>query len=329
MGARVIKVALFDPPETYPWNSNWGSFSVAVDYAKHPYYHALFTMPEFSTYVLVAYSTVQSDLQYWRNGITAAQAQEEYRQFYDLATYLASTFAGKTFVLQHWEGDWAIRGNYDPSTPLTPTSVNGMIAWLQARQQAILDVRAACRRTHACSSLIYVASEVNLVKSSVDAGARNVITEVVPHVALDLVSYSSYDSMQTAEFANALQFIAQHHNRTDASPPVAVYVGEFGLPQMQVSNDTLVSVVQHVVTTAGAFGCPYILFWEVYCNELVGSEGVLGNGRCEPGGSGPVFDPKRLAGFWLERPDGTFSWPYYYFQSLYRQYDDACTARLL
>lgn len=79
-----------------------------------------------------------------------------------------------------------------------------------------------------------VAAEVNLVRSSVLSGAANMITEVVPHVALDLLSYSCYDSQQTPQFLSALQYIAAHHNRTTASPPVAVYIGEFGLPQRQV-----------------------------------------------------------------------------------------------
>jgi hypothetical protein len=46
----------------------------------------------------------------------------EAQQFADLTSYLVSTYAntGKTFVLQHWEGDWSIRGGYDPTAKPTP-----------------------------------------------------------------------------------------------------------------------------------------------------------------------------------------------------------------
>ena len=73
-------------------------------------------------------------------------------------------------------------------------------------------------------------TKVNLVKSSLDAGTPNIITAVVPYVSLDLVSYSSYDSMETPEFANALAFIASHHNRMH---PIPTIITEKAIVQMQ------------------------------------------------------------------------------------------------
>ena len=50
---------------------------------------------------------------------------------------------GKTFVLQHWEGDWAIRGNYKPEETPTPQAIEGMAAWLNARQDGVDAARKA------------------------------------------------------------------------------------------------------------------------------------------------------------------------------------------
>lgn len=110
---------------------------------QHPYYQAVLAM-DFETIIFVAYSTAHDDINYWRTGVTAADLQAEYAQFHALALYLATTYVGKTFVLQHWEGDWSLRGSYDPSTPLSPTAVTAMRAWLTARQTAVSDARASC-----------------------------------------------------------------------------------------------------------------------------------------------------------------------------------------
>ena len=87
MGSEVINVALFNPAGNYPFNSpDWPpeGFSSLLDMAKHPYYTRLWQMPQFRTYVLIAYSTVGGtsggDISYWVKGITAAQQAEETRQ---------------------------------------------------------------------------------------------------------------------------------------------------------------------------------------------------------------------------------------------------------
>eukprot|EP01048_Picozoa_sp_COSAG05_P007711 COSAG05_NODE_552_length_8725_cov_166.636796_2_plen_219_part_00 len=55
MGARVIKVALFDPAGNYPFNSPlWPNepetqFPTLASMAKHPYYRELWSMPDFDT----------------------------------------------------------------------------------------------------------------------------------------------------------------------------------------------------------------------------------------------------------------------------------------
>ena len=85
-------------------NSTWPpSFANPSETAAHPYFQALFNMP-FNTYVMTTYSTVSTDGNYWRLGITPGQVATETQDFYTLAKYLLNTYrgTGKTFVLQHW-----------------------------------------------------------------------------------------------------------------------------------------------------------------------------------------------------------------------------------
>ena len=200
---------------------------------QHEYYHAVFSMA-FETFVLVAYSPAHADINYWRTGVSPADLRAEQQQFHDAALHLATTYAGKTFVLQHWEGDWSLRGSYNASQPLSPVAVAAMIDWLAARQAGVASARAKCSELKSCASQILAAAEVNLVRSSYEHGWANMVTAVVPRVSLDLISYSSYDAMQLPEFGDVLAYIARMHNRTSASPLVAVYIGEYGLPQQSV-----------------------------------------------------------------------------------------------
>eukprot|EP00730_Choanoeca_flexa_P007939 TRINITY_DN12415_c4_g3_i13.p6 TRINITY_DN12415_c4_g3~~TRINITY_DN12415_c4_g3_i13.p6 ORF type:complete len:106 (+),score=10.70 TRINITY_DN12415_c4_g3_i13:2492-2809(+) len=83
---------------------------------------------------------------------------------------------------------------------------------------------------------VKLACEVNLVYQAMQ-GTRNVINGVVPHVKLDLLSYSAYDTQcKIGVFAQALAFIEAHHNKTDLSPSPGLYIGEYGLPLNTVSD---------------------------------------------------------------------------------------------
>ena len=112
------------------------------------------------------------------------------------------------------------------------------------------------------------------------------------------------------DLKDALDFIEKNHNRTKEAPEKAVFVAEYGLPQNQAPNATVVSTVENVVNVALDWGCPYVMFWETFDNECTGGPGCKA-GRCHDKNT-PVTDPKRLHGFWLVKPDGSFSWPYKY-----------------
>ena len=235
--------------------------------APPPHPRQLFSM-NFTTFVLVAYSTNgNGSINYWNQGISDAEVAEETRQFHDLTLFLAQTFPSKTFVLQHWEGDWSVRGHYDPSMKPTAAAIHAMRRWLGARQAGV----SLARQRLGGRASVLCASEVNLVHTSMTKGFPNIVDSVIPYVALDLISYSSYDTMCTANFLPALRYIEAHHNRTEASPPTAVYVGEFGEKARLTPPNVVENCVRNVVANAlGAFGAPYVLYWEVYGNQVDG-----------------------------------------------------------
>lgn len=67
---------------------------------------------------------------------------------------------------------------------------------------------------------------------------------------------------------------------------------EFGLPENDRSAEQVRHVTASVIDTALDWGCPYVVYWQLYCNEA----------RRQP-----VRDNADVRGFWLIRPDGSRS----------------------
>lgn len=307
LGSRVIKVWFHNPQHSYAFNSQWPRTSNLVERAQSPYFRQLFDK-SFTTYILMCFSTGH-DAGYWRKGLTREQKQDEQRQFYELAKYLLTAYkgTGKTFVLQHWEGDWLIRGNYDRNVDPKPEAISGMIDWLNARQAGVNQAReeVGTQRVR-----VYHAAEVNRVVASMKEGRPGVVNTVLPRTKLDLVSYSAWDAA-TAHFEDpevfrdALDFIAAH---TPDSPDFGdknVYVGEFGMPENRYSAEQIQKAIPAAVQTALDWGCPYIVYWQLYCNELQ-----------DPNETSPVKSNDAVRGFWLIRPDGSKAWTWDYFHTL-------------
>ncbi|HNY85704.1 MAG TPA: hypothetical protein PKN23_04335 [Candidatus Hydrogenedentes bacterium] len=301
LGAKTIKVWFTNPQGSYPFNSDWpASFDSLTAMAKHPHYADLFAKP-FKTFVLTVYALGRPE-HYWTRGITPEQETDEERQFYELTRFLLETYSGtgKTFVLQHWEGDWAIRGGYDPEADPTPEAAEGMVGWLAARQRGVERARV---EVGAQDVQVWHAAEVNLVLRSLDQGKPNVVNRVLPRAKLDLVSYSAWDAMPgKGDLRRALDYIAAQAPDSAAFGARNVYLGEFGWPE----NDGLEKhreIVRSAVETALDWGCPWIIYWQLFCNEPKRTP-VSANDDCR--------------GFWLLKPDGTRAWAWDYLHGLLR-----------
>ncbi len=313
LGSRVIKVWFYsgrasgDIAHSYPYHSEWPTVASLVEGARAPYFKALFDKP-FTTYVMKL-TSLGRDEGYWRKGITDDQKQDEQRQFYELAKYLLTQYkdTGKTFVLQHWEGDWMVRGSFDGNARPTELALSSMIDWLNARQAGVNQAREEVGQQ---GVHVYHAAEVNRVVQSMREDFPNMVNKVLPYTHVDLVSYSAWDSA-TEHYADpnilrqALDFIAAH---TPDSPDFGgrnVYLGEFGMPENLYTPDQIRTAIPNAVQTGLDWGCPYVVYWQLYCNELK-------DRRARP----PVKKNDAVRGFWLIRPDGATSWAWDYLHEL-------------
>jgi hypothetical protein len=271
LGSRTIKLYLHDPKGAYPFNSDWpSSYKTVVELPQLPYFKAVFAK-NFTNYILTTYSTTnRKDINYWRKGISDGNIQEETKQFYELTKYMLQTYRGtnKTFVFQHWEGDWSLRGNYKPEDDPTPTAIESMIKWLNARQAGVDKARDEVGMDNV---YVYHAAEVNLVYLSIAQGKPNLVNKVLPYTNVDLASYSSYDTMTSPEFfRKALDFIQANSPKSKYFTNSSVYIGEFGLPENEFKYEEILAMTKNVVETCLDFGCPYILWWELFDNGCKG-----------------------------------------------------------
>jgi hypothetical protein len=307
LGSRVIKVWFHNPERSYSFNSKWPEMNSLVEVAKSPYFRELFDKP-MTTYVMMCFSMGRS-AGYWRKGVTEEQKLDEQHQFYELTKHLLTTYKGtrKTFILQHWEGDWLIRGNYDGNVDPAPEAISGMIEWLNARQAGVNQAR---EEVGLDGVWVYHAAEVNRVVDSMKQGNPNVVNTVLAHTKLDLASYSAWDATtaypeDSQVFRKALDFIAANMPDSPDFGNRNVYVGEFGMPENNFPAGQIQKVIPNVVTTALDWGCPYIIYWQLYCNELEGRRELP-----------PVHRNNAVRGFWLIRPDGSRAWTWEYFYGL-------------
>jgi hypothetical protein len=295
IGAKCIKVSLSldtdnPSPRLYPFHSDWPAVTTLEALAGTPYYRSLFAK-DFETFILTAFRPGRSAA-YWREGLSKDDELAEEECFAALTRHLLKTYAQtqKTFILQNWEGDWALRGSFDPATTPTPVATEAMIRWLAARQRGVARARAEFevkgpRVFHAC--------EVNLVRQAQIQSAPSVTTDVLPHVPVDLASYSAWDTKDSpAQFAEALAFIAKHKQLTEPFGQHGVYVGEFGFPESEATPKKAFERTSELLKEAQRFGCPYAVYWQVYCNEPTTS---------------PPKGNADYKGFWLVRPDGSRS----------------------
>jgi hypothetical protein len=293
LGCRVIKVWMTHLQRSYPFNSNWPRVKSLTEMARTPDFKRLFESP-FETFILEAFCPSRAD-DYWLGGMSAGDVDAEMREFHEFAAYLLEMYkeSGKTFILQNWEGDWALRGGAPGKDP-SPQAVEGMIAWLNARQDGV----DAARKKAGDRSGVRVlhAAEVNHVGRAMKSEGVTVTNDVLPHTHCDLYSYSAWDvpTHEPDKFTAALNHLASKA----PGGKEKVYVGEFGAPENVVgSADKQLEHVKSTIETAMKWGAKYAVYWELYCNEF--KEGQPPRG--------PNDRPKKndLRGFWLIRPDGS------------------------
>ena len=304
MGTRVIKVWVTGEPKVnYPINCDWPKIESLVQLVKLPYFQKLLAKP-FTTFIMEAY-TPGEDRHYFANGMTPEDIKRERNSMYDFTKYLLTEYknTGKTFILQNWEGDWILTDPHFTKEP-DPVTIQGMIEWLNARQDGVDKAREEVGME---GVTVVHAGEVNLVARAME-GKVTVTNDVVPHTHCDLYSYSSWDTSlgDPAKLKEALDYLATKAPPSKLYGSNNIYMGEFGVPENEFGGpEGQLKIVKAAVEVGLDWGAHYIVYWEVFCNEPA-----------------PGFDGKRrptnsdCRGFWLVRPDGTKSLVWDYFADL-------------
>lgn len=305
-GLRAAKLWLGAPLPGYAFHSDWrwAAGMGLADVARHPYFREVFAMP-FSTFAL--------EIQPVKPGARfnqAADFAEDEEQFHELAAHLLETYRERevTFILQHWEGDWMLRGSYGEWKPDGPPDLDERCAafarWLEARQRGVARARAAAPSSSRCR--VYHAAEVNKVLDSLQ-GIPTLTTRVLPRVALDFVSWSSYDGMNSAVSAwHGLDLIRHHAQPAPGEKEPRIFIGEIGLPEHGRAEADVVAWWDVAMGVLLARQIPHIFHWELYCNEPLDGKKSVGTAR----------KAEEMRGFWLIRPDGSPGFAAKYFKRL-------------
>ena len=268
-----------------------------VDLLKHPEYVAALAHP-FTTVMLEIFP-LRGSHRSFSDGESSFADEEE--QFHEVAAYLFKTYGNRdlTFILQHWEGDWMLRRSEARTWAQVPAEeikrrCDGFIRFLAARQRGVERARKEAGNSR-CK--VYHAAEVNRVWDGTK-GLATLTTHVLPHVSLDLVSWSSYDGMGSIkDIWQGVEMIRQHMRPSPTFGNNAVYVGEIGKPENEAKEADIIEWWDRAMGVFFALEIPWIVHWELYCNEP--KDGTKSDRR-----------PRRaedMRGFWLVKPDGELS----------------------
>lgn len=159
-------------------------------------------------------------------------------------------------------------------------------------------------------TVVYHYTEVNLVRLAVGGGVT-LTNNVLPHTNVDYVSYSAYDPLWGAgayeglkeRMFKALDYVESKLPPKEGIPGKRVYIGEYGFPirgrdgnarslQVRAPQEQERSS-REFARAALEWGCPFVLYWEMYCNEI--RDGVH-NGFWiidDSGGKQPVYHTHR------------------------------------
>jgi hypothetical protein len=310
LGMGVAKFWLFeDDLPGYGYNSRLKEALPTgrlVEVLRHEEYVAALALP-FTTVMLEVFPLVGSKQSFFEGENTFADEEE---QFYEVAAYLLKTYGRRdlTFILQHWEGDWMLRRSEGGTWGQVPVAevqrrCDAFICWLAARQRGVERARKEAGRTR-CR--VYHAAEVNRVWDGTK-GLVTLTTHVLPHVTLDLVSWSSYDGMNDVVSTwQGIELIRQHMRPSPIFGRNAVYIGEIGKPENEAEEADILEWWDRAMGVFFAMKIPWIAHWELYCNEP--RDGTKSDRR-----------PRRaeeMRGFWLVKPDGSLSHAGKYLTSL-------------
>jgi hypothetical protein len=220
---------------------------------------------------------------FWHQGTKLEVGFDEsklYQETLDVALRILERYHDtmKTFYLGHWEGDWLLNPPERSDQDAPQDKIDAMVAMINIRQRAIEFAKYAY--PHATVRLYHYV-EVNRVVDALDLGLARYVNAVLPRVNPDLVSYSAYDCQRKSkpEIHRILNYIESQLNPKPSLPfSKRVFVGEFGIPAAHVGFDRNRHLCDNleIVEKFASWGCPFVLYWEFYNNEIAKDGSPIG-----------------------------------------------------
>ncbi|MEI7946166.1 MAG: hypothetical protein WCJ02_05695 [bacterium] len=267
MGSDIVKLRLHPKPDKQ------STYSTLVEAANnYPEYTRILDMP-FRHYFFWTGSALK-DGDWWKRGPHAEHEKETYTEMYELTKNMLTRYnnSGKKFYFGNWEGDWLLMGTGNTPEKRNPTqeAIEGMTAWLNARQSGVDD---ATRDTPHQNVAVFFYVEINRVRDAMrtqTACTNRLVNTVLPRIKnLDYVSYSSYDaqSLNDAEFVKTMNYIEAHicTNKNSKLSGKRLFIGEYGFGSK--TPEEQLEPTRTYMMRALRWGVPFMLFWQVYNNE--------------------------------------------------------------
>lgn len=209
----------------------------------------------------------------WTLNISSTELQNEYNEIYDLGVYLLSTYSNKTFIINQWEGDWALLGNFLERTEIPSYRAERMAANIAVRQRAV----EAARKAVTSTSVLLHSVEVN---RCLDPYGLRVHRDVFPIIKPDIVSFSLYEaintwSTQVTTEANIQELFTKAIKtvRRQVGNYIPMMVGEYGWPENDsnflFNNLSVAPLIQKVTDIANANNFTDMFYWQIYDNEEI------------------------------------------------------------
>ncbi len=255
----------------YPDQTWGGTYTDLAGLASDAAFTGIWADGQVDTFLLGTFTFVDGVNNPWIiNGVNPTYIAAVKAEIQELCTYLLTNYSGKTFVIQNWEGDWALMGNTDPTTYVAKDRCQSMAAWFRARADGIAAAREAVPNS---TSTVLMSVELN---RSLDP-QRRVVRDVLPYVQTDCVSISAYEAINPAFLeANMPAALASIDSllRKEVfeirkqKPNAKIYIGEFGWPILEQPGFwNMGQAIQQVFDTCNALGLDsWACVWEILDN---------------------------------------------------------------
>lgn len=317
IGSKIIKLFIgSDIADQYSFNEEWSTqYTSLAELVKNEEIKSIFEM-DFNTIVLVAYEFERAA---WNSAtpLSVSEINRVKKEFYDLTVELIKSYntTGKTFVLQNWEGDNELTPALKSAAQEDKaTIISNYLRYNNARQAGITEAR---EELFATGNYIEVnvlgALEVNYLSYN-GGGQSKVVDVIVPDSTADLFSFSDW-STANARLEEDLEYylskINEKRAEEDKKTMNDIVLGEFGRAEYYsgtADEQSQFDVAMETAKIAVNKGVRYVCYWSLMCNERVGGETTR-----------PANED--MKGFWLIKPDGTFTKTFWYLKGLFEDKD--------